>query len=250
MTDDAVTPYLLLQARDDSDPIKPTEVECFLRVGEFNPADLETRSLFDPVDSLDSLVARKAVFVGGSGDYSIVRGGPWLDNALQWMATLAKIGRPTFASCFGFQAMALALGGSVVTDLSRAELGTIDLRCTDEGRLDPLFAPLPEVFGGQAGHQDIVERIPDCAVLFTRLAYAHEGLREADVKELLRLLKRQLRVERGAVPQRRSSGASGSTRRTLRSTATPTVASCATTSRDTARPSQEATTRTRAERGC
>jgi GMP synthase (glutamine-hydrolysing) len=171
MTDDAVTPYLLLQARDDSDPIKPTEVECFLRVGEFNPADLETRSLFDPVDSLDSLVARKAVFVGGSGDYSIVRGGPWLDNALQWMATLAKIGRPTFASCFGFQAMALALGGSVVTDLSRAELGTIDLRCTDEGRLDPLFAPLPEVFGGQAGHQDIVERIPDCAVL---LAYAEK----------------------------------------------------------------------------
>ncbi len=166
-----VKPFLLLQARDDDDPIKPKEVECFLHVGNFAARDLESRSLFGPVDPLESLARRKAIFVGGSGDYSIARGGDWLENALRWMRVLAEIGRPTFASCFGFQAMSLALGGSVVNDLHRAELGTIDLRCTEEGLIDPLFGPLPEVFGGQAGHHDIVERIPDSAVL---LAYAEK----------------------------------------------------------------------------
>ena len=61
--------------------------------------------------------------------------------------------------------MARALGGEVVTDTSRAELGTVTLRVTTAGRQDPLFAMLGEEFSAQMGHQDVVVRLPDRAIL-------------------------------------------------------------------------------------
>lgn len=158
-------PMLLLQARDADDPIRFQEVGCFHRLLETDSSQLEVKSLFDPVEERDQLQRRKAIFVGGSGDYSIAHGGDWLANALAWMQTVVELSRPTFASCFGFQAMALALGGSVRTDLESAEVGTIELTRTAAARDDSLFAPLPERFLGQAGHQDIVDRLPSNAIL-------------------------------------------------------------------------------------
>ncbi len=60
--------------------------------------------------------------------------------------------------------MARALGGEVVHDLQRAELGTHSLRLTETGRQDPLFAPLGETFFGQMGHEDVVTRLPPTAI--------------------------------------------------------------------------------------
>ena len=39
----------------------------------------------------------------------MARGGPWLPAALDAMVALHETGKPTFASCWGFQAMARAL---------------------------------------------------------------------------------------------------------------------------------------------
>ena len=68
--------------------------------------------------------------------------------------------KPAFASCWGFQALARALGGEVVTDLVRAEVGTFEIQLTAAGRSDPLFGPLGERFLAQLGHQDVVTRLP------------------------------------------------------------------------------------------
>jgi GMP synthase (glutamine-hydrolysing) len=105
------------------------------------------------------------VLLGGSGDYSVAKGGQWLPAALAAMRELYELSKPTFASCWGFQAMALALGGEVITDLSRAELGSIEVRLTEAGRDDPLFAPLGDTFLAPMGHQDCVVRLPEGAVL-------------------------------------------------------------------------------------
>ena len=105
------------------------------------------------------------VFLGGSGDYSVAQGGPWLERALDAMRDLHALSKPTFASCWGFQAMAKALGGLVVTDLNRAELGTHEVSLTTAGEQDFLFGRLGTPFLGHMGHQDIVDRLPADAIL-------------------------------------------------------------------------------------
>ena len=62
----------------------------------------------------------------------------WLPPVLEAMRELFDLSKPTFASCWGFQALAKAIGGDVVTDMSRAELGTVEVFLTEQGLADPL----------------------------------------------------------------------------------------------------------------
>ena len=100
------------------------------------------------------------MLLGGSGDYSAARGGPWLDTALDSLRAVHASGVPAFASCWGFQAMAAAMGGRVVHDLGRAEVGTHEVVLTPAGRADPVFAHLRSSFKAQMGHEDLVETLP------------------------------------------------------------------------------------------
>jgi len=157
--------YLLLQVRDEHDPIRVQEVGCFARALRCMPERLRVFSLLRGRPGREHLAGVDMVLLGGSGDYSVVEGGPWLPGALDTMRDLYALSKPTFASCWGFQAMARALGGEVVTDRRRAELGTLTLRLTPAGLQDPLFSPLGTTFQAQMGHQDIVDRLPADAVL-------------------------------------------------------------------------------------
>ena len=114
-----------------------------------------------PTLSIDSA---DVVLLGGSGDYSVVQGGSWLPPALETMRELHRRAKPTFASCWGFQAMARALGGRVITAHSQAEVGTLWLELTPEGEQDPVFGPLGKRFQVQIGHQDIVTELPSGAI--------------------------------------------------------------------------------------
>src|SRR5581483_4142351 len=76
----------------------------------------------------------KAIILSGGPSSVYAEGAPQVD------ATLFDAGVPTFGICYGFQAMALALGGEVRrTGLS--EFGHTPLRVTGAGSL--LFAGLP-----------------------------------------------------------------------------------------------------------
>ena len=72
--------------------------------------------------------------------------------------------KPTFASCWGFQALARALGGRVVTDHARAEVGVLPLHLTETGFRDPLFGPIGTPLHAVIGHEDIVDELPPGAV--------------------------------------------------------------------------------------
>lgn len=145
--------------------MREQEVRVFARALGCESDQISTHDLLSGPPTVSLLDAADIVLLGGSGDYSVAAGGPWLEPALDAMRALYESAKPTFASCWGFQAMARALGGQVVTDLSRAELGTIELRLTAAGKSDPVFGILPEQFLGHAGHQDIVDELPAEAVL-------------------------------------------------------------------------------------
>lgn len=157
--------FLLLQVRNAGDPMIPQEVDCFAEALGCGVEQILAFDLLTGVPTHAQTAAVDAVLLGGSGDYSVARGGPWLAAALDAMRDLHRLSKPTFASCWGFQAMARALGGEVVTDLSCAELGTEELQLTAEGAQDPVFGPLGSPFLAHVGHQDTVTRLPADAEL-------------------------------------------------------------------------------------
>ena len=141
------------------------EVECFSRALRCERESISVFDLLGGVPSARELDAVDVVLLGGSGDYSVAKGGPWLPEALESMRRLYESSKPTFASCWGFQAMARAMGGEVVTDRDRAEVGTLWIELTPEGKRDPVFGPLGDRFQAQIGHEDIVTKLPEGATL-------------------------------------------------------------------------------------
>lgn len=157
--------YLLLQVRNPDDPMRGHEIECFARELQCPTSNILIEDLLTRAPSRDEINRVDAVLLGGSGDYSVAAGGRWMDPAMEAMRELHERRTPTFASCWGFQAMAAALGGDVVTDHDRAEVGTFDVTLTDAGMDDPVFGPCGRSFAAQLGHEDIVDSLPTDAIL-------------------------------------------------------------------------------------
>ena len=157
--------YLLLQIRNSNDPMRQQEVQAFARTLECDASAISTFDLLGGRPSRSQFDAVDVVLFGGSGHYSAAGSGAWLELALDVIREIYEMRKPTFASCWGFQAVSRALGGRVIKDPPNAELGTIELHLTDAGRDDPVFAPLGDTFGGQSGHEDHVVELPGDAVL-------------------------------------------------------------------------------------
>lgn len=162
--DPSMDKFLLLQVRNPDDAMRDQEVACFARALQCEPDQIRVYDLLSGVPTVAQLDEVDVVLLGGSGDHSVAKGGDWLPPALDAMRELYEVSKPTFASCWGFQAMARALGGEVITDMQRAELGSVEVRLTEAGRNDPLFGPLGDRFLAPMGHQDCVVRLPPQAV--------------------------------------------------------------------------------------
>ncbi len=164
--------YLLLQTRKDEDPMAAQEVRCFARSLDCDTSVIEVVSLLKCAPSAARLKQADMILLGGSGEYSAAvepneasSPAEWLMRALNCLREVHERSRPTFASCWGFQAMARAMGGTCLNDLPNAELGTIELKLTAEGEKDPIFGALPSKFFAQAGHEDHVTVLPKNAEL-------------------------------------------------------------------------------------
>lgn len=174
--------YILLQVRNSDDAMRAQEIGCFSRALACDASAIDTFDLLAAAPTRHQLDQVDMVLLGGSGHYSVASEGQWLEWALDAMRELHHLGKPTFASCWGFQAMARAMGGTCVRDTPNAELGTVDLWLTDAGRRDPLFSQLPPRFGGQAGHEDHVIELPEDAVLLASSdRVAEQAFRFADL---------------------------------------------------------------------
>jgi GMP synthase (glutamine-hydrolysing) len=158
--------YLLLQTRNAGDPMAAQEVRCFARMLDCRTSDISVFDLLSAAPPIDTLQQADMLLLGGSGHYSAAGEGAWLERALDCLREIHFLAKPTFASCWGFQAMARAMGGRCVNDLPNAEVGTIELELTEAGRNDPIFSALPNRFAAQAGHEDhVIELPPDAQLL-------------------------------------------------------------------------------------
>jgi len=160
-----VTRFRLLQARVAGDPVRTEEHLAFATRLEVPPEAIAPFDLIEGEISLDAVTENvDAVLVGGSGAYSVLQDEVWLHRFIDLMGTIAEVGFPTFASCFGFQALVLALGGEISSDTRHAEVGSFEVSLAKAGREDPLFRHLPDRFVAQQGHKDHAPRIPSRTV--------------------------------------------------------------------------------------
>ena len=161
---------LLLQVRDADDPMGPHETTSFRRILASLPVRISVFDLLERALLPRDLEGIDLVLMGGSGKYSATSTDPWLDMALDSLRLVHASRVPAFASCWGFQAMAAAMGGEVVHDRGRAEVGTHELALTRAGRTDPVFKDLGSPFRAQFGHEDLVETLPPRTTLLASSA--------------------------------------------------------------------------------
>ncbi len=153
--------YRLLQARIEGDVVRSEERVAF------------SKRLGVPVEHIDQLhmvdgnVTYKrategvdCVLVGGSGAFGMYADVPWMSEFVDTLGEIARTGFPMFGSCFGFQGMVVALGGSVLPDDDSSEVGTYEVSLQPAGGRDPLFGDLPAKFNAQLGHKDRAFEFP------------------------------------------------------------------------------------------
>ncbi len=156
---------LLLQARDDDDPMIRHELECFEEQTGLPSEYWRTINMAHEPAHTWSLDGADLVMIGGSGDYSVSKGGfEWHQPMLDLMHDILSHNVPMFASCFGFQVLVQALGGEVVNNPDAAEVGTFEMTCTAAAKEDALFSQLPPTFDAQLGHNDSVAKLPNDVV--------------------------------------------------------------------------------------
>jgi GMP synthase (glutamine-hydrolysing) len=153
---------LLLQARGAADPMAGHEHRCFAdRTGL--PVDrLVVHDVCSGPPPIARVRSHDALLIGGAGDYYVSKGNlPHHGALFDLIHEVIAAGHPTFGSCFGYQCLVSALGGEIVFDPDRTEVGTYELRLTDAGRDDELFGALPERFNAQLGRKDRALRHPE-----------------------------------------------------------------------------------------
>ena len=110
------------------------------------------------------------VMVGGAGSHSVTHEYAFTAPLAEVVRRLVDEGRPFLGSCWGHQFLAWALGGRVITDEAREEVGSFQVHLTEEGRRDPLFAGLPPRVPVHLGHHDLVVELPPGMVELARTA--------------------------------------------------------------------------------
>jgi GMP synthase (glutamine-hydrolysing) len=119
---------LLLQARLPGDPIRDREHQCFVASTGLAAEDVVLHDLTGGPSSLARLRNFDMLSVGGSGDFYASKGDlPEFEAYLDFPREVVALGHPTFASCFGYQSIARALGARVIRDSANAETGTFEL---------------------------------------------------------------------------------------------------------------------------
>ena len=111
-----------------------------------------------------------AIVIGGSGDHSVLEGYPFMPWIEETVQRAAEAGQPLYGICWGHQCLAKALGGTVVVDRVREEIGTYDVELTAAGVVDPLLAGLPLRFPAHLVHHCRVVDLPPGAVELAKSA--------------------------------------------------------------------------------
>jgi GMP synthase (glutamine-hydrolysing) len=151
---------LLVSLRDPDDPMAAHEHACFARAAELPPEHLGVHVMATgPLRAVPA--GMDAVFFGGSGAYSVLDDVQWIRDGLDALRCVLDARVPAWASCFGFQGLAVALGGEVRHDPTTEEMGSTWITLTEAGQRDPLLGRIGPAFWAQEGHHDRVTVLPE-----------------------------------------------------------------------------------------
>lgn len=221
----------LLQVRHDAFA-EEQEQECFARAcGVPRDSLLLVNLLRHPEVRATDLASAEVMILGGAGAHSALDDHPFTQPLSEVVMRWVDGGRPVFGSCWGHQFLGRLLGGSLVHDEERQELGSYLVETTAAGREDPLLEGLPDAFTVQLGHHDRVDRLPPgmeelarselCPHQLIRLqgkpvygSQFHPELRREDFLARLAVYRREYapgaeamrRVEEGLRPSPEASG--------------------------------------------
>lgn len=112
--------------------------------------------------------AADAVIIGGAGVHSAVEDYDFSDSLAGAIERMASERTPLFGSCYGHQLIARVLGGRVVHDETRSEVGAVEVSGTGAAGRDPLFGACPDRYTVLMGHHDRVDALPPGAVEMAR----------------------------------------------------------------------------------
>ncbi len=147
---------LLLQIRDTA-RVRQEELASFARYSRLQPAQFDILNVFDqPVFSLDAADGYDALFVGGASEASVLEPDkyPFVPYGERLLLRCIEQDIPVFASCFGFQLAAQALGREIIRDTADYEMGTIPISLTAAARRDPLLKDTDDGFLAVSVHQE------------------------------------------------------------------------------------------------
>jgi len=156
---------LLISVRHPDDSMTAHEKACFEQA-----TGCEVDLVHAMTTTLDRswLEERPFILCGGSGDFGVRDPHPWIHRFLDTLLDAIDLKVPSYASCFGFQGVALAMGGEVGRDPEKQEMGVIPLELTEAGNHDPLFSQLSSTFNAPLGHNDQVVRLPKGVTLLAQ----------------------------------------------------------------------------------
>jgi GMP synthase (glutamine-hydrolysing) len=103
---------------------------------------------------------------------------PWSLAIEAWIPALVRAQIPLLGICYGHQLLGRAMGGEVDFHPRGREVGTVEIRTTTAGCVDPLFKELPERFQAHATHGQSVLALPSESILLAENDYeAHHAFR-------------------------------------------------------------------------
>lgn len=165
---------LLISLRDAHDAMAAHERRCFEKTAGIPEGTLPMHHMQERRPERHELEKYDTIFFGGSGAYSVNDDQQWIRDSIATLLDVVDLKIPSYASCFGFQGLAVALGGEVINDEAKVEMGSTSVDLTEAGRTDALFKHLPAKFWVQEGHHDRVSRMPSGVQLLVTGDFCYE----------------------------------------------------------------------------
>lgn len=154
---------LLLQIRE-SEQVRREELESFARYSQLNVEQFDVLNVFDePEFSRHVAKEYDALYVGGASEANVLEPETYtfVPFAERLLLQCIEDETPVFASCFGFQLAAQAMGREILDDRESYEMGTIPISLTENAQVDPIFSGISDGFLAVSVHQQKALAPPD-----------------------------------------------------------------------------------------
>jgi len=172
---------LLLQIRD-GEQVRREEHQSFADYCGVSVAQIDILNVFDTSEfAVDAADNYDALIVGGASEANVLKPEqfPFVAQSQKLIRHCGEIGKPVFASCFGFQLAVLALGGEILHCDVDFEMGTLPISLTESTADDLLYHDTPDGFHAVSVHRQYAEELPESCQL---LAYTEQCVHSFKLK--------------------------------------------------------------------